>query len=76
MKYFVALIILCAGMPAFSEDDSKVQKVNFSAADIDGKVRSPEGSYLVQKRGVDFVPLYKVKQKFKSNVKDSLEYIQ
>ncbi|MCB0411896.1 MAG: hypothetical protein KDD22_05180 [Bdellovibrionales bacterium] len=54
----------------------KTQEVNFDGADIDGVVRTPDGSYLLQKRGVDFVPLYEVKRQIKDNVKDSVEYLR
>lgn len=54
----------------------KTQEVNFDGSDIDGVVRSPDGAYLVQKRGVDFVPLYEVKKQFDQNIKDSIEYLR
>jgi hypothetical protein len=54
----------------------KTQDVNFDAADIDGQVRSPDGAYLVQKRGIDFVPLYKVRKNFDDNIKESVEFVK
>lgn len=54
----------------------KTQDVNFDAMDIDGAVRSPDGAYLVQKRGIDFVPLYKVRKNFDDNIKESVEYVK
>ena len=54
----------------------KVQEVNFDGADVDGEVRNPDGAYLVQKRGVDFMPLYKVRQNFDDNIKESVKYIK
>ncbi len=54
----------------------KTQQVNFDGSDIDGVVRSPDGAYLVQKRGVKFMPLYKVKTQFDINIKDSIEYLR
>ena len=38
----------------------KTQAVSFDGSDVDGVVRSPDGAYLLKKRGVKFVPLYKV----------------
>lgn len=72
--------MLVSGISLWSQAEEKtsgrnVQKVDFSETDINGKVRSPDGSYLVQKKGVDFEPLYKVKKKLNENVKESLEYI-
>lgn len=54
----------------------KTQDVNFDAMDVDGAVRSPDGAYLVQKRGIDFVPLYKVRKNFDDNIKESVEYVK
>jgi hypothetical protein len=54
----------------------KVQEVSFEETDIDGQVRNPDGAYLVQKRGVDFMPLYKVKKNFDDSLKDSVEYLK
>lgn len=54
----------------------KVQEVNFDGSDVDGQVRNPDGAYLVQKRGLDFVPLYKVKKNFDDSLKDSVEYLK
>jgi hypothetical protein len=54
----------------------KSQDVNFDAMDVDGQVRNPDGSYLVQKRGIDFMPLYKVRKNFDDNIKESVEYVR
>lgn len=54
----------------------KTQDVNFDEANIDGEVRSPDGSYLHQKRGVKFLPLYKVRKNFDVSIKDSVEYLR
>ena len=54
----------------------KTQEVNFEDADIDGKVNSPDGAYLLQKRGVKFLPLYKVNNEFEKNILESVEYLR
>lgn len=54
----------------------KTQEVNFEEQDIDGLARTPTGAYLVQKRGVDFVPLFKVRERFDDSIKDSIEYLR
>lgn len=54
----------------------KVQEVDFDGSDVDGKTRRPDGSYLVQKRGVDFVPLYNVRKQFDQNIKDSVDSLE
>ena len=72
------LLLLLISTPTFAQEKTSgrnVQKVDFSETDINGKVRSPDGSYLVQKKGIDFDQLYKVKKKLNDNVKESLEYV-
>lgn len=54
----------------------KTQDVNFDETNIDGVVRNPDGAYLVQKRGIDFMPLYKVRRNFDENIKESAYYIK
>lgn len=54
----------------------KTQEVNFDGSDIDGQVRSPDGAYLLQKRGVQFIPLYKVNNQFDKNILESVEYLR
>lgn len=54
----------------------KTQSVDFTEDTVDGNSRSPDAAYLVQKRSVDFVPLYKVRENFDENIKSSVEYIK
>lgn len=54
----------------------KTQEVNFDGSDVDGQVRNPDGAYLAQKRGIDFVPLYKVRKNFDDNIKDSVNSVK
>jgi hypothetical protein len=56
--------------------NKKVQEVNFEGSEVDGQARNPDGAYLVQKRGVKFLPLYKVREQFDENIKDSVEYLK
>lgn len=54
----------------------KTQEVNFDEASIEGQRRSPDGSYLHQKRGVKFMPLYRVNLQLEKNISDSVEYLR
>ncbi|MDZ4661142.1 MAG: hypothetical protein SGJ18_05930 [Pseudomonadota bacterium] len=79
-KLLLSILVLglMISLPTVAQERTagkNVQKVDFSETDINGKVRSPDGSYLVQKKGIDFDPLYKVKKKLNDNVKESLEYV-
>jgi ethanolamine utilization protein EutP (predicted NTPase) len=82
MKYLsLAVVLLVSGALVHAEDAKKVkyaktQQVNFENQDIDGKVNSPDGAYLLQKRGVQFLPLYKVNNQFEKNILESVEYLR
>ena len=52
------------------------QNVSFDGLDLDGEARSPDGQYLLQKSGVDFVPLYKVKNSLKSEISEMIYLLQ
>jgi hypothetical protein len=52
------------------------QSVDFEGDTVDGVARHPDGSYLVQKRSVDFVPLYKVRERFDENIRSSVDYLK
>ncbi len=77
MRLVILSFIIFISFPALADGTKtgKVQRVDFGDTDINGKVRSPDGSYLVQKRGMEFAPMYKVKKKLNDGVKESLEYI-
>lgn len=49
----------------------KVQEVNFGDMDLKGTIRNPDGAYLVQKRGIRFMPLYEVQKDFDKRIRDS-----
>lgn len=82
MRLFIlSLSIWAIACFAHAEDGkkakyAKTQQVNFDDQDIDGKVNSPDGAYLLQKRGVQFLPLYKVNNHFEKNILDSVEYLR
>ena len=54
----------------------KTQEVNFDGSDVDGKGRNPDGAYLAQKRGVDFAPLYQVRQNFDDSIREMARYVK
>lgn len=78
VKIILAATILFSSSTVFAKKVKfrKTQDVNFDGVDVDGTVRSPDGAYLVQKRGIDFVPLYKVRKNFDDNIKESIEYVK
>ena len=54
----------------------KVQEVNFAELNLKGTVRNPDGAYLVQKRGIKFMPLYDVQKDMDSKIRDSAQYVR
>lgn len=54
----------------------KVQEVNFAEMSVKGTIRNPDGAYLVQKRGLKFLPLYDVKKDMDERIRDASFYIK
>lgn len=54
----------------------KVQEVSFSDMDLKGTSRNPEGAYLVQKRGIKFLPLFEVQKDFDKSIRESAAYMK
>ena len=54
----------------------KTQKVDFDGSDVDGQVRSPDGNLMVEKRGVQFLPMYQVTNQADQNILESVEYLR
>lgn len=80
MRYLFLIIILIS--PAWASGQGKkktfkkTQEVSFESTDVDGLVRNPDGAYLNQKKGIKFLPLYKVEKAFDREVKKSVEYLR
>lgn len=82
MKRLIFIVVLIAFSSVLTAEDKKkptyrkTQEVNFENQDIDGKVNSPDGAYLLQKRGVQFFPLFKVNNEFEKKILESVEYLR
>lgn len=55
---------------------SKVQEITFDEMDIKGNARTPDGAYLVQRRGLRFLPLFQVKQDFDNRIRESTVHMK
>ncbi len=75
MKYILFLVVVVSAS-AYAQKKANVQKINFDETDVSGKVRQPDGSYIVQKRGIEFVPLYKLKENFDEQIEQSIDYVK
>lgn len=80
MKTFITAMIafiLLDGATVFAKQKTvrKVQEVNFGEINLKGTIRNPDGAYLVQKRGVKFMPLYDVQKDMDSRIRESALYL-
>ena len=53
----------------------QVQEVNFSEMNLQGTVRNPDGAYLVQKKGLKFMPLHNVQKDVDQRIRETALYI-
>ncbi|MCB0361581.1 MAG: hypothetical protein KDD35_02600 [Bdellovibrionales bacterium] len=77
----ILLILILSLSGHFSEAKAKksyrkTQEISFDGTDIDGQSRNPDGAYLLQKKGVKFMPLYKVQKHFDEEIKNSVDYLR
>lgn len=77
IKAMVAFILLGTVTTAFAKQRTvrKVQEVNFGEMNLKGTIRNPDGAYLVQKRGIKFMPLYDVQKDMDSRIRESALYL-
>ena len=70
------LLLLLTDVAAFASSKKKIQEVNFSEMDVQGSARTPDGTYLVQRRGLRFLPLYDVKKDLDQKIRKSTNYLK
>lgn len=76
------IIILAVVVSAFfanvneSYAKQKRQTIDLEGADIDGEVRTPTGDYVLQKSGVDFLPLYEKKREMNKEIKKTIHFLR
>lgn len=80
MKLVFLALALFVSSGAFAKEKTVIhrdtQSVDFEGDTVDGVARHPDGAYLVQKRSVDFLPLYKVRERFDENIRSSIDYLK
>jgi len=76
---FVVMIAICflsqANAQSKKRSVRKVQEVNFGEMNLKGTIRNPDGAYLVQKKGIKFMPLYDVQKDMDSRIRESALYL-
>lgn len=70
------VFLLASTAQAKTKNYRKVQEVNFSELNLKGTIRNPDGAYLVQKRGIKFMPLYDVQKDMDAKIRDSVQYVR
>ncbi|WP_374032566.1 hypothetical protein [Bdellovibrio bacteriovorus] len=80
MKTFITAMIafiLLGASAGFAKQRTvrKVQEVNFGDMNLKGTIRNPDGAYLVQKRGIKFMPLYDVQKDMDGRIRESALYL-
>lgn len=75
--HLMTVFILLGATTAFAKQRTvrKVQEVNFGDMNLKGTIRNPDGAYLVQKRGIKFMPLYDVQKDMDSRIRESALYL-
>ncbi|MGH1468920.1 MAG: hypothetical protein ACRBBP_08595 [Bdellovibrionales bacterium] len=75
MAFCLSSFILVA--PSVSQAKKKKrQTIDLEGADIDGEVRTPTGDYVLQKSGVDFLPLYEKKREMNKEIKKTVHFLR
>jgi hypothetical protein len=72
MKIFIAALLTLISASAMADSKvKKAQEVNFEEMMMKGAIRNPDGSFLVQKKGLKFYPLYQVQKDLDQKIRDS-----
>ncbi|WP_409477643.1 hypothetical protein [Pseudobdellovibrio sp. HCB154] len=53
-----------------------VQEVNFGEMNLKGTIRNPDGAYLVQKKGIKFMPLHDIQKDMDKRIRETSLYIE
>lgn len=67
----VAVAMSLVSPNALAKSSKKVQEVNFEEMMMKGAIRNPEGSFLVQKKGLKFLPLHEVQRDMDQRIRES-----
>ena len=75
--YVTVLVLFILSNPAIAKTKKvrQVQEVNFSDMSLKGTIRNPDGAYLVQKRGIKFMPLHDIQKDMDSKIRETSMYI-
>ena len=72
---FVSISFVTIVSSAKTSKVRTVQEVNFSEMNLKGTIRNPDGAYLVQKKGLKFMPLHDVQKDMDAKIRETSLYI-
>ncbi len=75
LAVFVSITLLAINSNAKTTKVRSVQEVNFSEMNLKGTIRNPDGAYLVQKKGLKFMPLHDVQKDMDGKIRETSLYI-
>lgn len=75
LAVFVSTSLLAISANAKTSKVRTVQEVNFSEMNLKGTIRNPDGAYLVQKKGLKFMPLHDVQKDLDGKIRETSLYI-
>lgn len=61
---------------AKSTKTRQTQEINFSEMNLKGTIRNPDGAYLVQKKGLKFLPLYNIQKDLDHKIREASLYVE
>ena len=69
----LSLLLLTLSLPASAKEKSyrKSQDVDFSEMSLKGTIRNPDGLFLLQKKGMKFLPLYELQKDMDKKIRAS-----
>jgi hypothetical protein len=82
MRAYLLLLLslLVFTTPVYSQSKKKVvrkvQEVNFAEMSIKGTIRNPDGAFLVQKKGIKFMPLVDVQKNMDKKIREASFYVR
>ena len=81
MMLLIVTLILLFPVTATLQEDSRVRykkktEIDFDEVSVDGVLKSPHGSYILEKKTSSFNPLIKLKENFDEEMVKSTEFIR
>lgn len=75
LAVFVSISVITVSANSKTAKIRTVQEVNFSEMNLKGTIRNPDGAYLVQKKGLKFMPLHDVQKDMDGKIRETSLYI-